>query len=293
MTNTSDIRHRQDVETTGDRIRQIRERRGYSVNQLTARCFFSSGAVSRQEKRLHPRPDTVQIMAAALNVDLQWLTTGVGQPSEQFNVSDLKLTGPQETIARLALIRGVARKRAAEIAHLVGEWMTIPDEEPEGEEDDAGKARLIRLVDEAVAGRLQAPTVDPNDTLTMARRAADALTRENGVPTDDAWLIMRDVKLYKPTIERMHKEALRRIKEAAAAGSTEAPYDHASGVDVRPGQKAKKRAPEVSQRKLTAETVKGAARAAASLFRDKREEGGSERPDPGSKGKGSKKAGHK
>ncbi|KYG11244.1 hypothetical protein BE21_08235 [Sorangium cellulosum] len=69
--------------TLGDRVQYLAEREGVSLNKLGARAGLGSGAVSRLSRDhgpLNRSPETLDKLARACGVSVEWLTYGRGDP---------------------------------------------------------------------------------------------------------------------------------------------------------------------------------------------------------------------
>ena len=65
-----------DPRLMGERLRNLRWRKGLSQEELAVEAGVSAGAVSMAESGRRPYPSTVRKLAAALSVPVEALTTG-------------------------------------------------------------------------------------------------------------------------------------------------------------------------------------------------------------------------
>lgn len=64
--------------TFADRAREVMEAKGLGSNELNRAMGKDMGFMSNLLKRKAPQIDTMQLLAKALGVHLEWLTTGRG-----------------------------------------------------------------------------------------------------------------------------------------------------------------------------------------------------------------------
>ena len=96
----------------GKRIKEAYLARGWTLNEANRACGFQDGYLSRvaRGERKNPRSDTMLLIAAALNVRLDWLMTGSGRRDLGVDLSREQLDPWTETAVRIWVGRGKSKE---------------------------------------------------------------------------------------------------------------------------------------------------------------------------------------
>lgn len=193
------------------RIKALREARGLSMNELDDLCSKSEGYVSRVEsgQRKGLRPDTIELLAAALRSTFGYVGAGMG-PKHEVPVAPAHWESTRKGVAmRVLLMRGYAvdliEAAVARYAASADSLETTASLVANIEREIKNPTPPEELAERA---RRRLDSQEP-DTLAMARRAAAALESEHGLTSDRAWGVMREIRLHKPTTDGLVDEAIR------------------------------------------------------------------------------------
>lgn len=102
--------------TLGERVRWLAEHEGVSLNKLGERAGLRSSVMSRLSRdsgEVHRSPETLDKLAGAWSVSVEWLTYGRGQP-EQTVPRDDRYPHRAEA-ARIALDGGLEQEAVIEV----------------------------------------------------------------------------------------------------------------------------------------------------------------------------------
>lgn len=219
-----------DLTPLGERIKEARLARGLSTNGANELCGFAGGYLSRvgRGERESPRGTTIELIAAALNVNAHWLLTGSGPRDTAYNLSGEGLLPWAEVAGRILMARD--HKRADVLAALraaatVTGYSTI---KPFG---------WVDLAQEFWDGKLVVPT-EPREMQEMRLDAARFYSRRHRKGLDVAIQIAAGVQgLKDPTALKIYEAML------SLAGQ-EMPVIEPEAIDDYSDKKATKRRPK-------------------------------------------------
>jgi len=227
------------VSDLAKRIKELRERRELSMNDLDDLCSMSEGYISRVEggSRQALRPQTVELLAAALRSTFGYIGAGLGPPNET-PPSPAHWRDTRKGVA-MRVLR--ARGFSVELIEAAAERYGAKDET--NETTSSLVANIEQEIknptppDELAARAQRLLDSQERDTLAMARRAAAALEGEHGIAPTTAWGIMREVRLHKPTTDGLIDEALRLLQLQTSGKPTISDDAHArSQLEREPGK---------------------------------------------------------
>lgn len=230
------------VSDLADRVRELRQKRGLSMNDLDD-LTGSKGYTSRIEgrKRLGLRTGTLELFAAALGTNPDHLARGVGPvdavPAAPSNW-DLSRRG---VAMRVLLGLGIPAGdiEAAAERHRIRSGDLQTEVTPSIVHSIRAELEHPSTAEELEAAKRRARDFEDRDTLAMARRAALALEAEFNVEPARAWSIMREIRLHNPSTDSLIGEGVRLLGLGKASEPTDDPVARRQ-LARKPGTKGKK-----------------------------------------------------